>query len=124
MSHNDQKDLLQLALNDAGLSEIVVNTANKLQGLQFDMLVCWHPPAGLPDTDAFHLDPGRLCVLPTRHRHACIVVGREGDRELLDGIPPATPACLGYDADPVLDGWGAHQAVFTALEPYRVTVPC
>ena len=43
---------------------------------------------GLPDTDAFHLEPGRLCVLLTRHRHARIVVGRAGDRELLAGIPP------------------------------------
>jgi hypothetical protein len=59
-------------------------------------------------------------VLLTRHRHPCIVVGRAGDRELLDGVPPATPAYLGAEDDPVLDGWGVHQAVFNALEPYRI----
>ena len=100
VSHNDQKDLVQLALDDAGLNEIVVNTANKLQGREFDFVVCWHPLAGMPDTDAFHLEPGRLCVLLTRHRHACIVVGRAGDRALLDGIPPATPAVSGHHRRP------------------------
>jgi hypothetical protein len=122
VSHNDQKDLLRIALDEAGLASVHVDTANKLQGLEFDVVICWHPLAGLPDTDAFHLEPGRLCVLVTRHRHACIIVGRAGDRELLAGIPPATPAYLGADDDPVLDGWGVHQAVFTTLEPYRIAL--
>lgn len=122
VSHNDQKDLLRVALDEAGLDRVVVNTANKLQGIEFDLVVCWHPLAGLPDADAFHLEPGRLCVLLTRHRHACIVVGRAGDRELIAGIPPATPAYLGSDHDPVLDGWGVHHAVFAALEPFRISL--
>lgn len=117
VSHNDQKDLIRPALDTLGLQDVVVDTANRLQGLEFDVLVCWHPLAGMLDTDPFHLEPGRLCVLLTRHRHACIIVGRQGDRDLLDGIPPATPAYLGYEEDPVLDGWGVHQAVFAALEP-------
>ena len=121
VSHNDQKDLLRIALDEAGLDAVLVDTANKLQGLEFDVLICWHPLAGLPDTDGFHLEPGRLCVLLTRHRHACIVVGRAGDRESCRN-PPATPAYLGTDYNPVLDGWGVHQAVFTALEPYRIAL--
>jgi AAA domain len=122
VSHNDQKDLMRIALDEAGLDAVLVDTANKLQGLEFDVVVCWHPLAGLPDPDVFHLAPGRLCVLLTRHRHACILVGRAGDRELLAGIPPATPAYLGADDDPMLDGWGVHQAVFTALEPCRIAL--
>jgi hypothetical protein len=61
-----------------------------------------------------------LCVLLTRHRQACIVVGRDSDRHLLDGIPPATPAFLGWDPDPVLDGWGVHEAVFELLDPHAL----
>ncbi len=120
VSHNDQKDLLRIALDGAGLPDVVVNTANKLQGLEFDLVIAWHPLAGLPDTDGFHLDPGRLCVLLTRHRHGCIVIGRAGDRALLDGLPPSTPAYFGWDPDPVLDGWEAHQTVFERLEPHRL----
>ncbi|BFO21790.1 hypothetical protein SHKM778_81780 [Streptomyces sp. KM77-8] len=35
------------------------------------------PLSGRPDATAFHLETGRLCVLTSRHRHACIVVCRE-----------------------------------------------
>ncbi len=120
VSHNDQKDLLRTMLDDAGLAGVTVDTANRLQGLTFEVVVAWHPLAGSPDTDAFHLDPGRLCVLLTRHRQACIVVGRDTDRALLEGIPPATPGYLGWDPDPVLDGWDAHEGVFQLLEPHVI----
>lgn len=120
VSHNDQKDALRAELARAGFSDVEVNTANKLQGLTYEVVVAWHPLAGLLDADAFHLDPGRLCVMLTRHRQACIVVGRAGDRELVRGIPPATPSYVGWDATPALDGWYAHEAVFGALEGVRI----
>ena len=72
--------LLRALLDDAGLTSVMVDTANRLQGLTFEVVIAWHPLAGSPVTDAFHLDPGRLCVLLTRHRQACIVVGRDTDR--------------------------------------------
>jgi hypothetical protein len=123
VSHNDQKDLLRAALDTAGLNRVVVETANKLQGLEFEVVFVWHPLAGLPEADGFHLDPGRLCVLLTRHRQACIVVGRACDHELLENqIPPPTAAYLGWDPDPVLDGWEVHRDVFTAFEPFRFAV--
>ncbi len=122
VSHNDQKNALRARLADEGLGEVVVNTANKLQGLTFEVVIAWHPLAGLLDADAFHLDPGRLCVMLTRHRHACIVVGRAGDRELVCGIPPATPSYVGWDSNPALDGWYVHEGVFRALEEHRMSV--
>lgn len=123
VSHNDQKDFLRVALDALGLSEVVVETANKLQGLEFEVVFVWHPLAGLPEADGFHLDPGRLCVLLTRHRQACILVGRTGDRALLeDQIPPPTAAYLGWDPDPVLDGWEVHHQLFAALERFQVSV--
>jgi hypothetical protein len=120
VSHNDQKDLLRARLDALGLGAVTVATANKLQGLEYDVVVCWHPLAGLPDADEFHVDSGRLCVMTTRHRHACIVVGRRGDRELIEGLPPSTPAWPGVDDDAVLGGWDVHRRVFDALEPARV----
>ena len=60
VSHRDQKDHLRSTLDDAGLAAVRVDTANKLQGLEYDLVVAWHPLAGLPDSDGFHLDPGRL----------------------------------------------------------------
>jgi hypothetical protein len=123
VSHNDQKDFVRVALAARGLDGVVVETANKLQGLEFETVVVWHPLAGLPEPDDFHLDPGRLCVLLTRHRQACIVVGRAGAEEALeDGVPPATPAYLGWDPDPVLDGWEVHRQVFQSLQSVQVSV--
>ncbi|MGF1583060.1 MAG: AAA family ATPase [Gemmataceae bacterium] len=119
--HNDQKDQLRIRLQQRGLSGVVVETANKLQGLEFEVVFVWHPLAGLLEADEFHLDPGRLCVLLTRHRQACVVVGREGDPDLLtDRPPPPTAGYLGHDFDPLLDGWEVHQAVYAALEEHRI----
>ncbi len=122
VSHNDQKDLLRALLDSYGLSAVRVDTANRLQGLTFEVVIAWHPLAGATVTDAFHLDPGRLCVLLTRHRQACIVVGRDSDRDLLEGVPPATPGFLGWDPDPVLDGWDTHEGVFRLLERHVIPV--
>lgn len=122
VSHNDQKDLLRVSLQSRHLGGVVVETANKLQGLEFEVVFVWHPLTGLPEADAFHLDPGRLCVLLTRHRQACIVVGRAGDRDLLEErLPPPTEAYLGWDPNPTLDGWEIHREVFAALHPFQVS---
>jgi hypothetical protein len=123
VAHNDQKDFLRVALADAGLGEVIVETANKLQGLEFEVVFVWHPLAGLSQADGFHLDPGRLCVLLTRHRQACVVVGRQGDQDLLEEhVPPPTAAYLGCDADPVHDGWEVHGRVFQELAPVKVAL--
>jgi hypothetical protein len=122
VSHNDQKDILRSELCDAGFGDVHVDTANKLQGLTFEVVIAWHPLAGLTDVDAFHLDPGRLCVMLTRHRQACIILGRAADRELVEGIPPATPCYVGWDANPSLEGWYVHEAVFSALAAHRLEV--
>jgi hypothetical protein len=125
VSHNDQKDLLRSALAGRGLAGVVVETANRLQGLEYEVVVAWHPLAGLSEPDGFHLDPGRLCVLLTRHRQVCILVGREGDEEMLeDEVPPSTPAYLGCTADPsgctsCARATRARSPVVTAWSPAR-----
>jgi hypothetical protein len=91
--------------------------------LELEVVFVWHPLARFPEVDGFHLDPGRLCVLLTRHRQACVVVGRAGDRALLeDQLPLPTAAYLGWDPDPLLDGWEVHRQVFDTLAPVAVTV--
>lgn len=120
VSHNDQKDYLRSAFDSAGMAFVRVDTANKLQGLEFDFVVAWHPLAGLPEADGFHLDPGRLCVMLTRHRHGCVVVGRAADPDLVSDVPPVSDTWLGDEADPVLDGWFAHSLVFERLGPFAV----
>ncbi|MFZ6005763.1 MAG: hypothetical protein ACOYXM_17705 [Actinomycetota bacterium] len=122
VSHNDQKDLLRVHFDDLGLADVRIDTANKLQGLEFDLTVAWHPLAGLSETDRFHLEPGRMCVMTTRHRHACIVVGRKSDADLLDGVPPAADAWGDGEMDPEVEGWFAHRATFDQLERVAVDI--
>jgi len=109
--------------DEAGLPGVIVNTANQLQGLEFDLTISWHPLAGLARPDEFHLEAGRLCVMCTRHRHACIVVGRRSDRELLEGVPPAVPVYPGAYQNDAPQGWDVHRAVVEALEGAIVAVP-
>jgi hypothetical protein len=118
-SHNDQVRALRRELFARGQHEVTVETANRLQGLEFDLVIAWHPLAGLHALDGFHLESGRLCVLATRHRHGCVVVGRAGDRVLLEGIPPSGDAWLGRDDEPILDGWEAHRAFYESLAAVR-----
>ena len=78
-----------------------------------------HPLSGRVDATAFHLEAGRLCVLASRHRHACIMVARAGIQELLDAHPSAEPVHLNV-AVKFPDGWEAQQALLAHLEQHRV----
>ena len=123
-AHRDQAAAVRAAL--AGLSvptsgagSVTVDTANRLQGREYDVTVVLHPLSGRPDATAFHLETGRLCVLASRHRHACIVVARAGIAELLDEHPSTEPVRLGVTVK-FPDGWEANHAVLAHLSEHRV----
>ncbi|WP_233509842.1 AAA family ATPase [Actinomadura craniellae] len=117
-AHRDQVTALRAALGPAGAG-VTVDTANRLQGREYDVTVVLHPLSGRRDATAFHLESGRLCVLASRHRHACVVVARAGIPELLDAHPSAEPVHLNV---PVRfpDGWEANQAILAHLAEHRV----
>ncbi|MFD7018062.1 AAA domain-containing protein [Streptomyces sp. NPDC059161] len=118
-AHRDQAAAIRAALADVGVSGVAVDTANRLQGREFDVTVVLHPLSGRPDATAFHLETGRLCVLASRHRHACIVVCRAGVTDLLDDHPSTEPVQLGVTVK-FPDGWEANHAVLSHLEEHRV----
>ncbi|MFI5831691.1 AAA family ATPase [Streptomyces sp. NPDC051578] len=110
-----QADSVRSRLEKRGLTGITVDTANRLQGREFDVTLVWHPLSGRQDASAFHLETGRLCVLLSRHRFACIVVARAGITDLLDRHPRSSPVYL--DVPPKFpDGWRAHHVVMDYLE--------
>lgn len=123
--HRNQKAAVAAAVDrrlvGLGMAEgsVVVDTANRLQGREFDVVVCWHPLSGRRDASAFHLEAGRLCVLLSRHRQACIVVSRAGIREVLERHPATDPIWVG-EPPPAVDGWEANVAVLERLQPYRL----
>ncbi|GGX89725.1 AAA domain-containing protein [Streptomyces fructofermentans] len=118
-AHRDQAAAVRAALAELGVQEVTVDTANRLQGREFDVTVVLHPLSGRPDATAFHLETGRLCVLASRHRHACIVVCRSGVADLLDDHPSTEPVQLGVMVK-FPDGWEANHAVLSHLSEHRV----
>lgn len=118
-AHRDQAAAVRAALAELGVSGVAVDTANRLQGREFDVTVVLHPLSGRPDATAFHLETGRLCVLASRHRHACIVVCRAGVADLLDEHPSTEPVRLGVTVK-FPDGWEANHAVLAHLAEHRV----
>ncbi|MFI6573620.1 AAA domain-containing protein [Nocardia fluminea] len=118
-AHRDQADAIRTALRGTSAEPVTVDTANRLQGREYDVTLVLHPLSGRRDASAFHLEAGRLCVLASRHRHACILVGRAGIPELLDAHPSADPVHLGVPVK-FPDGWEANQAVLSHLASHRV----
>lgn len=117
-AHRDQVAAIKAQLAGTG---VTVDTANRLQGREYDVSVVLHPLSGRRDATEFHLQAGRLCVLTSRHRHACIVVARAGIPDLLDAHPSTGPVHLGLPIK-FPDGWEANQSVLAHLEGYKVSV--
>ncbi|GAA3176395.1 MULTISPECIES: AAA domain-containing protein [Streptomyces] len=117
-AHRDQAAAVRAALAELGVRGVVVDTANRLQGREYDVTVVLHPLSGRPDATAFHLETGRLCVLASRHRHACIVICRAGVAELLDDHPSTDPVQLGVTVK-FPDGWGAMFATWDHWQEHR-----
>jgi hypothetical protein len=117
-AHRDQAAAIRQALGSAA-QQITVDTANRLQGREYDVTIVLHPLSGRRDATAFHLESGRLCVLTSRHRHACIVVARAGIQALLDAHPSTEPVHLNVPVK-FPDGWEANQSILTHLSQQKV----
>ncbi len=112
-AHRDQAAAVRAALPPSAAG-VTVDTANRLQGREYDLTVVLHPLSGRQDATAFHLESGRLCVLTSRHRHACVVVARAGITELLDAHPSTEPVHLNVPVK-FPDGWEANQSMLAHL---------
>ena len=112
-AHRDQVAAIRSCL-PASVTGVTVDTANRLQGREYDLTVVLHPLSGRQDATAFHLEAGRLCVLTSRHRQACVVVARAGIAELLDAHPSTEPVHLNVPVK-FPDGWEANQSMLAHL---------
>jgi len=112
-AHRDQVAAIRSFLPPEAAA-VTVDTANRLQGREYDLTVVLHPLSGRQDATAFHLESGRLCVLTSRHRHACVVVARAGIAELLDAHPSTEPVHLNVPVK-FPDGWEANQSMLAHL---------
>lgn len=97
------------------LADVFVETANRFQGLERDLMFVQHPLSGRADASEFYLEAGRLCVLLSRHRVACWIFSREGVGRQLRRYAPRGDRSLGISDDPEFDGWRANSALMQSL---------
>ena len=60
-----------------GTDAIQVTTPERWQGLQRAVMIAVHPLSGVQTPSAFDLETGRLCVMASRHKAACIFITRD-----------------------------------------------
>ena len=68
--------------------EVMIDTAERHQGLEHEVVVLWLPLAGARTLSGFGLDSGRLCVGLSRHRCHLTVVTRHDTRAVLNTAGP------------------------------------
>ena len=105
------------------LSDVLVETADRFQGLEREIMLIHHPLSGRADASEFHLDAGRLCVMLSRHRTACWILGRSGIRLQLLRYAPSGDRLLRVDGDPEYEGWRAHMQLMSSLDSRGRIIP-
>lgn len=97
-------------------SDTWTTTPEIWQGLQRPIMVMKHTLSGVRRFDGFSLEPGRLCVMSSRHQLGCIIVGRDGvGRALEDHQHDCAQRPSGAE-DLAWSGWRAHRTLWSMLE--------
>lgn len=115
-THVQPGGALRLRLRGTDLEPIRVDTPEVWQGGERPITVVHHPLSGVVCPSEFDLDPGRLCVMLSRHRAASIIVTRGGVSEVLDAYRHDCGVTASGAQDRGWSGYFAHRQVWTELE--------
>ena len=96
-------------------TQVKVDTAERWQGLERELMVVVHPLSSMENPGDFDLETGRLCVMVSRHQSWLVVVGREHIGDTLDGILPVAAQPIGQP-DAVARGLKRHRAFWKHLD--------
>lgn len=97
------------------LADILVETSDRFQGLERQVMLVHHPLSGRISAQDFHLDSGRLCVMLSRHRVACFIFGRQGMLGRLQQQEPAVKRILAPMPDRWFEGQSQHEQLLALL---------
>ena len=84
-----------LARHSGALADIRVTTPERWQGLEKPVMIAVHPLSGVMAPSEFDLETGRLCVMASRHKAACLFVTRDHVSSTLDAHLPSASQALG-----------------------------
>lgn len=114
-SHRVMVQEITAALPDAIRADVKVDTAERWQGLERDVMVVVHPLSSMVNPGSFDLETGRLCVMASRHEVGLLVVGRDHIGETLAKVLPAAEQPIGRP-DIVAAGLQRHREFWQHLE--------
>lgn len=92
------------------------DTPNVIQGQETLISIIKHPLSSMQEADPFHLDPGRYCVMLSRHKLACIVLVRGDVDNVLDDYEHDAGERLLGRSDLTWKGYSAHRQIWNALK--------
>ena len=105
-THNQMNTAIQNELT-GDLCKISVTTPERWQGLERPVMIAVHPLSGVMFPSSFDLETGRLCVMASRHKSACIFISRDHVGDTLDTHLPIADQALGR-SDVVGRGHAQH----------------
>jgi hypothetical protein len=111
-THRAMNSAILRALSPDLRLQIRVDTPERWQGLERNVMVVVHPLSGVIHPSAFDLETGRLCVMASRHRSGLVVVSRDHVRGTLETHIPRAEQAVGR---PDVTGRG-HQQHLTLWE--------
>ncbi len=95
-THRVMNSRISHALGDlVGPEGVRVDTAERWQGLERNVMVVVHPLSGVTKPSGFDLSTGRLCVMASRHRVGLVLVSRDHVGATLEAHLPVADQALG-----------------------------
>lgn len=104
-------------------SQVVVDTAERWQGAECELVFVWDPMAGKIDLTDFSKDAGRMCVMLSRHRAGCVLLTQENVDELLAFTAAGKDRVLSSEIeDPSHVAWRSQTTLREALKGRTLSV--
>jgi hypothetical protein len=94
-SHRVMNTRMRDALGRLAEEGMRVDTPERWQGLEREVLIAVHPLSGVVRPSAFDLSTGRLCVMASRHRVGLVMVTRDHVGETLSTYLPVADQAVG-----------------------------
>lgn len=94
-SHRVMNTRITDALGDLTQQGVRVDTPERWQGLERQVMIVVHPLSGVVRPSAFDLSTGRLCVMASRHRIGLVIVTRDHLGTTLEEYLPVADQAVG-----------------------------
>jgi len=96
-THRKMVTAIELALPVHLRTAVRVDTPERWQGLECELMLAVHPLSGVKQPSEFDLLTGRLCVMASRHRGGLIIVSRDHIEHTLDHTVPSANQPVGVE---------------------------